>query len=202
MKSLQVILLSFLLFSGCLSPLTAQDVSKTKLAFGVRLGANFDNLYFHNYHMDYWVLRSTPDIFIAYKNHEFQIGPAHAHFIDNPGWFSAKKFNSNSMGFSFGYRYYPNEIAKRLRMFAEIRASRFLVKSTASSHMGLNYSSQEDVVWSGYTSLGVDYKIYQGFHAFTGAGIGISSKFHNFVENFYPHVMVGIDYRFSVNRKK
>lgn len=201
MKSLQIILLSFLLLSGSFSPLQAQDVSKSKLAFGIRLGANFDNLLFHDYDIRYWVLRSTPDVFIAYKNHEFQIGPAHAHLMNNPGWLASTKLNSNAMGFNFGYRYYPIKIAKQLRMFTEIRASRFLVKSTASSHMGLNYSSQEDVVWSGYTSLGVDYRIYQRFHAFTGAGIGISSKFHNFVENFYPHVMVGIDYRFNLNRK-
>ncbi|KAF0204142.1 MAG: hypothetical protein FD170_460 [Bacteroidetes bacterium] len=148
MKSLQIILISFLLFSGCFSPLTAQDVSKTKLAFGARLGALFDNLFFHDYDMDYWVLRSTPDLFIAFKNHEFQIGPAHTHFIDNPGWFSAKKFNSNAMGFSFGYRYYPNELPRRLRMFTEIRASRFLVKSINSSQSVGNYA-REKVAWSG-----------------------------------------------------
>lgn len=201
MKSLKIILLSFLLLSGCFCPLSAQDVSESNLAFGVRLGANFDNLFFDDYDMDYWVLRSTPDLFIAFKNHEFQIGPAHTHFIDNPGWFSAKKFNSNAMGFSFGYRYYPNEIVKRFRMFAEIRASRFLVKSTNSSQGSGNYA-REDVVWSGYTSLGVDYRIYQGFHAFTGAGIGISSTFTDYFGKFYPHVMVGIDYRFSANRNK
>jgi opacity protein-like surface antigen len=200
MKSLQIILISFLLFSGCFSPLIAQQVYESKLAFGVRLGANFDNLFFHDFNIDYWVLRSTPDLFIAFKNHEFQIGPAHTHFIKNPGWFYKKKFNPNAMGFSFGYRYYPSEILKRLRMFAEIRASRFLVKSINSSQSVGNYA-REIVAWSGYTSLGVDYRIYQGFHTFIGAGIGITSTFTDYYEKIYPHVMVGIDYRFSANRK-
>ncbi len=198
MKSLQIILLSFLLLSDCFSPLQAQDVSKSKLAFGVRFGANFDNIYLDDFQMDYWLLRSTPGLFIEYKNHDLLLGVTHTHFLNNPGWVNGSNFDP-SLGISLGYRYYPNEIIKRLRMFAQLQGSHFRVNYSYRSPGG--FSEHKETVWCGYTSVGIDYRIYQGLHAFTGAGIGISSTFHNHTSIFYPHVMAGIDYRFSVNRK-
>lgn len=198
MKSLQIILMSFLLFAGYFSPLLAQQGSESKLAFGLRMGANFDNIYIDDFQMDYWLLRSTPGLFIEYKNHDLLLGVTHTHFLNNPWWIN-RSFNT-SLGFSFGYRYYPNEIIKRLRMFAQLQGSHFRVNYSSSSS-GYGYRENKETVWCGYTSVGIDYKIYQGLHAFTGAGIGISSTFHNHTRLFYPHVMVGIDYRFGLSKK-
>jgi len=197
MKSLQIILLSLLLLSGCFNPISAQDVSESKLAFGVRLGANFDNIYLDDFQMDYWLLRSTPGLFIEYKNHDLLLGVTHTHFLNNPFWINSSF--KPSLGLSFGYRYYPNEIIKRLRMFVQLQGSHFRVNYSYRSPGG--FSEHKETVWCGYTSVGIDYRIYQGLHAFTGAGIGISSTFHNHTSIFYPHVMAGIDYRFSANRK-
>jgi opacity protein-like surface antigen len=201
MKTRCTVILLLLVFPAMISESIAQEVTKSKPAFGVRVSANFDNIFFSKYHMDYWILRSTPGLFVEYKNHDFQIGPAHAHFINNPGWFFSTKFNSNAMGFSFGYRYYPNEILKRMRMFAQLQVSQFWVKYTSNS-MGSGLSEQKETAWCGFASWGVDYRISKRFHVFSGAGIGISSTFHNYTENFYPHLLAGIDYRFGTLKKK
>ncbi|MHC1777306.1 MAG: hypothetical protein AB9834_18025 [Lentimicrobium sp.] len=200
MKIRYVAIFLILVIPALISESIAQEVTKSKPVFGVRLSANFDNIFFSDYYMDYWVLRSIPGIFLEYKNHDFQIGPAHAHFINNPGWLSSIKFNSNALGFSFGYRYYPNEILKRMRMFAQLQATQFWVKYTSHS-MGSGISDRKETAWYGFASLGVDYRISKSFHVFSGVGIGISSTFHNYTENFYPHVLAGIDFRFGTPKK-
>jgi len=201
MKTLSFPILVLMILMCFPNHLPAQEIPKIRPVFGVRYSANFDNLFLNDYGMDYWVLRSTPGLFLEYKNHDFQIGPANAHFINSPGWLSSTKLK-NAMGFSFGYRYYPNEILKRMRMYAQLQVSQFWVKYTSHS-LGSGSSEHKETAWCGYTSLGIDYRIYQRFHAFTGIGIGISSTFHNiFSENFYPHVMAGIDYRFGCLNKK
>lgn len=200
MKIRSVAIFLILVIPVLISESIAQEVSKPKPVFGVRLSANFDNIFFSDYNKDYWVLRSIPGVFLEYKNHDFQIGPAQAHFINNPGWLSSIKFNSNAMGFSFGYRYYPNEILKRVKMFAQLQASQFWVKYTSHS-MGSGLSDRKETAWCGFASLGVDYRISTSFHVFSGVGIGISSTFHNYTENFYPHVLAGIDYRLGTSKK-
>jgi len=200
MKIRYVVIFLILVIPALISESIAQEVTKSKPVFGVRLSANFDNIFFSSYEPNSWVLRSIPGLFLEYKNHDFQIGPAQSHFINNPGWLTGTLFNSNSLGLNFGYRYYPIELMRRMRMYAQLQASRFWVKSTNSSQGG-GLSDYQETDWFGYASLGVDYRTSKRFHVFSGIGIGISSTFYKYTEDFYPHVLAGIDYRFGTPEK-
>lgn len=189
----------FIAFFVVITESKAQENLNAKPVFGIRISNYADNFYIRGNQMDYWVPRIAPELFIEIKNQDFHLGFVRAHI--NPGWFGSLGFNSDATGFCFGYRYYPNEILKQLRMFVQIDAARYWVETTHSS-LGSGNHNVIETTWSGYFSVGADYRISQRFHAFTGVGMGILSNFQNITENFNPLLFIGFDYRLGSLRKE
>jgi hypothetical protein len=199
MKSRYVAFFLILVIPALITKSKAQEVTKSKPVFGVRLLTNF-NSFDVNPRLNVMVL--MPEAFIEFNEHlDMHIGIIYAH-IFNPAWYSQTYYRPNTVGLAFGNRITSDELIKNIKIYNEwnISVTRESYKTT-NSHFQES-EMQSEALWVFNFSLGADYKLREKLHISTGVGVGITNERYGIFSEILLSPFLSFDYRIGCNKKK
>ncbi len=144
---------------------------------------------------DYWILHNAINLNLNFGNHNLYIGPELVHILRLPKKYDdIDNYRSKSIGLNFGYRYSSRELVPRVKLYGQLNFSIFQLK-LIEKQLGPPFSQEKlQIVVENTASFGVDYKVSNKIHLFSGLGFGSYDGFFLMINSFTPTFYVGIDY--------
>ncbi len=170
-----------------------QDTIKSKVFFGIRINPFYDFEVKRSY--NFRIIHLTPLFSIIFKNHNFYLGPQYS-YVFQPKPISGQIFEHNSLGFTFGYRYYSNNIFKNTKVFGQFNYSVYQIEYE-NYQLGPPFKiDKKEIIAENTASLGIDFRVIRNLHFFIGAGFGSYDGFFLMINKFTLTSFLGIEYEF------
>ncbi|MEZ5195853.1 MAG: hypothetical protein R2764_05490 [Bacteroidales bacterium] len=133
---------------------------------------------------------------IGLGKHNIYLGPEYNIILDPIKGDPVDVYEKYNWGLNFGYRYYSNELFKKMKLFGQFNFSIYQLKYKSHSLGNPIAENQKDAIVENTASIGLNYNMYKSFNIFLGAGFGSYDGFFLILESFTPSIYVGVDYRF------
>lgn len=164
----------------------AQTSTKSKAGCGVR----FSMVY------NYRVIHAVPDFSMMFGRHNVYFGPEFTYVSNTIKGDPVDPFKKKAFGANIGYRYYSNELKKRLKIFAQFDFAIYQI-SFVEYQQGLTYGTERNqFILENTATVGAEYKLFKGIYVNAGLGIGSYDGFFLMLDSFTPSSYIGIEYRF------